>query len=232
MISEIQIQNFKSIQDLTLRPGRVTVLIGENLKDDEQRLYTVQRDSEAEKHYGGWTLVLQYLREKKFRQAFQLNRYLIVQVDTDVAEHAGFDVPRQNQNGAIPLGDFIRNVAERLRTEIGEPDWAAYGDRFIFAIGVEQLECWLLPLWFSDARGEQTVNCTNRLGGCAQLRDTLDRKNYQWIRRERKEPSSYHIASQGYRKRAVLDSQGLRNPSLAVFLEELNRRAIMLPQLE
>jgi len=30
MISEIQIQNFKSIQDLTLRPGRVTVLIGEN----------------------------------------------------------------------------------------------------------------------------------------------------------------------------------------------------------
>jgi predicted ATPase len=30
VISEIQIQNFKSIQDLTLRPGRVTVLIGEN----------------------------------------------------------------------------------------------------------------------------------------------------------------------------------------------------------
>lgn len=29
-ISEIQIQNFKSVQDLTLRPGRVTVLIGEN----------------------------------------------------------------------------------------------------------------------------------------------------------------------------------------------------------
>ena len=30
MISEIQIRNFKSIQDVTLRPGRVTVLIGEN----------------------------------------------------------------------------------------------------------------------------------------------------------------------------------------------------------
>lgn len=30
MISEIQIKNFKSIPDLTLRPGRVTVLIGEN----------------------------------------------------------------------------------------------------------------------------------------------------------------------------------------------------------
>jgi len=30
MISEIQIQNFKSICDLTLKPGRVTILIGEN----------------------------------------------------------------------------------------------------------------------------------------------------------------------------------------------------------
>lgn len=30
MISEIRIQNFKSIEDLTLKPGRVTVLIGEN----------------------------------------------------------------------------------------------------------------------------------------------------------------------------------------------------------
>jgi AAA15 family ATPase/GTPase len=30
MISEIQIRNFKSIRDLTLKTGRVTVLIGEN----------------------------------------------------------------------------------------------------------------------------------------------------------------------------------------------------------
>ena len=30
MISEIQIENFKSIANLTLRPGSVTVLIGEN----------------------------------------------------------------------------------------------------------------------------------------------------------------------------------------------------------
>ena len=30
MISEIQIKNFKSIANLTLRPGSVTVLIGEN----------------------------------------------------------------------------------------------------------------------------------------------------------------------------------------------------------
>ena len=30
VISEIRIRNFKSIHDLTLKPGRVTVLIGEN----------------------------------------------------------------------------------------------------------------------------------------------------------------------------------------------------------
>ena len=189
-------------------------------------------DPQAKEKYGGWTLVLQYLREKKYEQAFQLNRYLIVQVDTDVAEDVGFDVSRQNRNGRIPIEEFIRDVAARLKDEIGEADFTLYGDRFIFAIGVEQLECWLLPLWFTGADAKQTVNCTTRIGKCAQLRDALNEKNYEWIRKERKEFLSYDLASRGYRKRAVLLSQGPRNPSLAAFLEELNRRAIVLQELE
>ncbi len=208
------------------------ILLGYFQQQREPGVYREHPDPQAEKQYGGWTLVLRYLREKKFRQAFQLNRYLIVQVDTDIAEDDGFNVARQNQNGQIPLMEFMRNVAVRLRVEIGEPDWAVYGDRFIFAIGVEQLECWLLPLWFADARAEQTVNCTGRLGECAQLRDALDRKNYQWIRRDRKDFLSYHIASRDYRKFAVLHSRGFKNPSLAVFLDELDRKAIRLPELE
>jgi hypothetical protein len=36
----------------------------------------------------------------------------------------------------------------------------------------------------------------------------------------------------GYRKRATLFAQGQRSPSLALFLAELNRRAIQLPALD
>lgn len=208
------------------------LLSGYFQRQREPVIHREHPDPQAQKPCGGWTLVLQYLREKKYQQAFQLNRYLIVQVDTDVAEDAGFDVPRQDHHGPLPIEEFIRRVAARLQYEIGAEDFARYGDRFLFAIGVEQLECWLLPLWFAGSGAEQTVNCTARIGRCAQLRDALDAKNYHWIRRERKEFLSFDLASQGYRKRVVLASNGPRNPSLAAFLEELDRRAIVLAELE
>ncbi|HEY5345176.1 MAG TPA: hypothetical protein VIK62_02405, partial [Verrucomicrobiae bacterium] len=118
------------------------------------------------------------------------------------------------------------------KEEVGPEDVAFYGERFIFAIGVEQLECWVLPLWFDDAKGEQIVNCTTRLGGCNQLRHELTAKNYRWIRNEEKSPLSYDFASREYRKQGTLVSQGPRSPSLAIFLNELNRRAIQLPAVE
>jgi hypothetical protein len=208
------------------------ILIGYFKEQREPDVHREHPDPRAEKQYGGWTLVLQYLKEKKYQQAFQLNQHLIVQVDTDVAEDAGFDVPRQNEHGKLPLAEFVQKVVERLRNEIGQQDMALYGDRFIFAIGVEQLECWVLPLWFNDAKGEQTANCTNRLGDCNQLRDELKKKNYRWIRKEEKDPLSYDLASREYRKRGTLIVQGTRNPSLAIFLDELNRRNIQLPAVE
>src|SRR6266446_5973492 len=150
------------------------VLIG-YFKEQREPVITFDfPDPQAAMHTGGWTLVLQYLREKKFRQAFQFNQHVIVQVDTDVAENPGFDVPKQDDNGPLRVEVFIANVVARLRQEIGEEDCAKYGDRFIFAVGVEQIECWMLPLWFHDARGGQIANCTARLGACPQLRDALN----------------------------------------------------------
>lgn len=208
------------------------VLIGFFKDQREPDIHREHPDPQAEKQYGGWTLVLQYLRQKKFQQAFQLNQFLIVQVDTDVCEESGFDVPRQDAHGPLELTDFVAKVVGRLKVEIGADDFAIYGDRFVFAIGVDQLECWVLPLWYNGSKGEQTVHCVERLGGCSQLRDALDRKNYQWIRKEKKDPLSYEVASRGYRNTGVLHSQGPRSPSLAIFLEELKRRSIVLQPID
>jgi hypothetical protein len=208
------------------------ILIGYFKEQREPDIHREHPDPQAEERYGGWTLVLQYLREKKYEQAFQLNRFLIVQVDTDIAEERGFDVPRQDEHGPLRLEEFVSRVIARLKSEIGEEDLQFYGDKFIFAIGVEQLECWILPLWFNDAKGSQTVNCTNRLGACNNLRDQLGQKNYRWIREEEKKPLSYDLASRGYRNRDVLLTSGPRSPSLAIFLEELDRRTIFLPETD
>lgn len=204
------------------------VLIG-FYKEQREPVITFEfPDPQAKEPVGGWTLVLQYLRAKKFRQAFQVNQFVVVQVDTDVAEDAGFDVAKQNAAGPLSLEAFVAAVVERLKQEIGSEDWATYGKRFIFAVGVEQIECWILPLWHSDAKGEQIANCTNRLGQNAKLQDELKAQNYRWFGGASKDPRSYDFASRGYRKRKFLMTEGVRNPSLGLFLKQLELRAIVL----
>ncbi|HEV7403772.1 MAG TPA: hypothetical protein VGO11_12625 [Chthoniobacteraceae bacterium] len=208
------------------------VLLGYYKVQREPLITFEHPDPQAAQHTGGWTLVLRYLREKKFRQAFQTNSFVVVQVDTDVTEDRGFDVPKQDEHGPISLGAFTEKVVSRLQEEIGNEDWLTFGERFIFAIGVEQIECWVLPLWYAGAKGEQTANCAARLGANPNLRNELTAKNYAWITPNKKEPLSYDLASRGYRKRATLLAEGPRSPSLSVFLRQLQDRAIVLPPAE
>jgi len=130
---------------------------------------------------GGWTLLLEYLKGKKFREAFQLNQYLIIQVDTDVSEHKGFDVAKQDENGPLSVERLVANVIERLKQEIGAEDWLSYGDRFIFAIAVNEVECWVLPLHEQEAsKAGKIVNCLEALAG-ALKRASLDAEGKQGL---------------------------------------------------
>ncbi len=206
------------------------VLIGYFKNQREPEINFDQPDVRRVPSHGGWTLVIQSLRERKYRQAFQFNQFVTVQIDTDVSGESGFGVPRQDVNGPMPVEEFIPRVIDRLKAEIAEEDLVRYSDRFIFAIGVDQLECWLLPLWFKDSKGKQTSNCTNRLGECPQLRDELNRKRPKlpWIRPEEKDQGSYDVASKGYKKRATLIADASKNPSLAFFIELLDQQNIIL----
>jgi hypothetical protein len=45
---------------------------------------SLQPEIDKDKNFGGWTLVFDYCRSKKFQEAFQSNDYIIIQIDTDV----------------------------------------------------------------------------------------------------------------------------------------------------
>lgn len=208
------------------------ILLGYFKRQREPAVHREHPDPQSEASFGGWTLLFKYLRDKKFRQAFQLNRFLIIHVDTDVSEERGFDVPHQNENGSLSVAKLVENVIERLRKEIGEQDLATYAGRFIFAIAVHQTECWVLPLWFSDAHARKTTGCVETLGHCLNLRERLKQKSLPWIRAEEKNARSYDEASRDFRKTDILHGPGRRNPSLALFLDDLDQRHLILPPEE
>lgn len=175
--------------------------------------------------FGNWENVFRYLREGLYEEALEYNKYLVVQVDTDASEHANFGVPQQE--GGTPLSPeaMVERVAEKLREIIGAESIEKYRGRMIFAICVRDVECWILPLWEVGAKAAKTTGCLQTLNA------VLAQKNEPTISENKKVPP-YENASKGYRKRATLVADGPRNPSLAVFLRDLEGRNIKLTALE
>jgi hypothetical protein len=201
---------------------------------DQPRILRItqrQPDSDATgeatwQQFGNWENVFRYLKEGMHRDALEFNEYLVVQVDTDASEHQNFGVPQREAGQPLSPEVLVERVAAKLREILGPEDCATYGGRLIFAICVQQIECWLLPLWETGAKAAKTSGCLQTLNAA------LARKNERTINPDDKKVPPYDNASRGYRKRAVLLAEGVKNPSLAVFINDLNMRAIQLPAIE
>jgi hypothetical protein len=195
-------------------------------QDAEPFLKPYQPDPTAEgenawQEFGNWENVLKYLREQKHRDALEFADFLIVQIDTDVSEHVNFGVSQREDDQPLEPPAMVARVSEKLREIIGPKDMDFYGDRIIFAICVREIECWLLPLW-DTARAAKCEGCTNAVDRALAQRDHAPLN---------KDPERYRFASKEYAKRKTLLGEGPKNPSLGIFLEELNRRNIVLTQV-
>ncbi len=122
-----------------------------------------ETDKNRSENYGGWTLVFEYCKSDRFKQAFQFNDYIIIQIDTDVCEEKHYDVSKRNEDGKeLEPVDLIHNVREKFKKElIGEEFFNNNKEKIIFAISVHSIECWLLPLYFTDNRKAKIVNWTD-----------------------------------------------------------------------
>jgi hypothetical protein len=172
----------------------------------------------AWQEFGNWENVLKYLAEKKHRDALEFADFLIVQIDTDQSEHTNFGVSQREGDQVLEPPAIVAKVREKLQEIIGTDDLEFYGERIIFAICVREIECWLLPLW-DKSKADKCEGCTKAVDRA------LTKQNEAPLN---KDPERYRSASKEYAKQKALLSEGPRNPSLAIFLEELSSRNIVL----
>ncbi len=165
---------------------------------------------------GNWHKVLEYCSSEEFRGAFQFNDYLIVQIDTDVAADYGV-YGRDEEGNDVSADSMIERVKTQLRERIGAEFYPRYDSRILFAVSVHSIECWLLPLFFSDNRKAKLVNCLDTLN------QGLRKKKSYSIDPENKNPRYYNDISADYTKRKRLMQLHAFNPSLEAFIHELER---------
>lgn len=187
---------------------------------------SLQPEINRDKSYGGWTLVFNYCKSKVFQESFQSIDYIIIQIDTDVlvdSENSNYNIPRRDENGdELTPQQLGEKVIEKFRDTIGENFYNKYQQRILFAISVDSIECWFLPLYYKDNRKSKTQNCLDTLN-----RELAKKHNFT-LDPNAKNPEYYREISKQYSKQKVLMKHYAENPSLKIFIEEIQSRDIKI----
>jgi len=163
---------------------------------------------------GNWYKVLEYCASVEFRGAFQFNDYLIIQIDTDVAQDYHVS-PNDNEGNELTPVQLIEQVKLAIIAKIGDDFYQQHQDQILFAIAVHSIECWLLPLYCDAGKKGKLKNCL------ATLNYELGRKMGFTIDPHNKRIKYYERISEDYSERKVLMKNYEANPSLHRFINEL-----------
>ncbi|MCU0288906.1 MAG: phage tail protein [Acidobacteria bacterium] len=170
-----------------------------------------ETDRYTQKNYGGWAMVFEYLKSKKFKDAIAFTDYFIIQIDTDVSPE--FGIPHQEAGRDLTLEQLYTRVKEKIISSMDMDFYDKHKDRFIFAISIHSIECWFLPLYYSNKRKSTPHNCLYILNQRLESKErfTIDRKN----------PRYYETISKKFKNKRRLISLAANNLSFKIFLESL-----------
>lgn len=168
---------------------------------------------------GGWSKVLTYCTSMNFKVDFQVNDFIIIQIDTDRCFEMPFDVPHELNGKKLPVEELIENVKKRLKrgfeSAFGDEFLPDFEHRILFAITVHETECWLLPLYYiKEKEAESIKNCY----------ETLNKK----VKGLQKTYKIYDALSDDFTAPKKLEKASQANPSFKIFIE--NELKLKIPQ--
>ncbi len=185
-------------------------------QEDEPDIRYIQPPRPLTETPAGWGHVFKSLERKDYEGALQYNDYLIIHIDTDVQEEPGFDVPRREKGRELSVSDRVDRVITRLKQHIDTGFHQANAHRILFAIAVDTIECWLLPLLYDNKKAAKTTRCLE------SANQALRKANRDALSADRKFPRTYEKASIGYRRRKTVIELHDKNPSLELFIKQLD----------
>lgn len=177
--------------------------------DQEIQAFEPLRDQTGKKQEegtGGWTRLLTYLSESRFREDVLNSEYTIVQVDSDICDEVNFDVKKDTSC----IVTFIESIKAKLISSIDKNElfYETNQEKIIFAISVHSLECWLLAIC-KDLKVEKITGCFEALQ--RECKDIKVEKNY----------STYDKLSRVFLKNKDLLKISSKNSSFDIFIKLL-----------
>jgi hypothetical protein len=197
--------------------------------------------------FGNWYKVFDYCGSERFFRAFDdKNTFFVVQIDTDCADDKNYDVKTKNeQRGKLPVNEVVNNVKQKFENlfieKFGDDFLDKNKHRILYAISVDEIECWLLPLYYIDQNKAATNNCfyklnekwreigepihDNKKGKKSYIQDEPRRKDIK--KSKLGEVPTYQKISKSFLENRVLMDKYAQNPSFKIFIE--NELQIKVP---
>lgn len=196
------------------------ILVG-LLKDDDLSIDPLQpaRDATDENlaaSAGNWDKVFEYCESSRFEYAVLNTDFVIVQIDSDIFKTKEISEKYKLYFASnISVEDCVLQIQTMLIELIGIDFYASYSSKIIFAISIDSIECWLLPIYFQNQpkQASKTVNCLNTLNQILSKQE-----NYAI---DKKKPQYYRKASKPYLKHKDFLKLYPMNPSLKIFVESV-----------
>ncbi|HRA72774.1 MAG TPA: hypothetical protein PLB11_08110 [Flavobacterium sp.] len=172
-----------------------------------------ETDKSKAENIGGWGNLIEYCKSEVFKKSFQIIDILILQVDTDICEEYG--VPKKEAGIDLTPEQLVEKVKLKFIDIIGEDFYKNFSDKIIFAISVHSIECWLLPIYYTDNKKSKMVNCLGTLNSKLNIVEgfTIDENNKNF--------TYYEKISKIYSKRKKLILYYKLNPSFKIFIDDL-----------
>lgn len=179
-----------------------------------------ETDRQKSANIGGWGNLIEYCKSEVFKKSFQIISHVIIQIDTDVCED--YDVQKKESGKDLTPAELSIKVVEKFIEIIGEEFYNLFSDKIIFAISIHSIECWLLPIYYNDNKKIKVVNCLNTLNQKLSKIEgfTIDPNN--------KNLDYYEKISNFYSKRKKLLLKYKSNPSLEIFIQNLDEKFNLL----
>lgn len=183
---------------------------------DVRPLAPLRDATDALQGFGGWYNVFEYCKSSVFKDAFIQIDYFVIQIDTDCAHEKHYDVPPVHGE---TTGQFIERVIAKFegifRDSFGGEFYELQKERILFAVSVDEIECWLLPIYLSDKKTQaSTNNCIKKLNLA------FSKMNQDGINPSKKNPKMYEKLSKPYSKHKTLKVSYPQNPSFNYFVEQ------------
>ena len=178
-------------------------------------------ETDKQTGFGSWVNVIKSCEEEDFEEMFLFNDYVVIQIDTDVSEQKGYDVPKVKDGKKLEPNELCEKVIEKLKSLIEEDVLEKHSEKFLFAIGIHSMECWLIATVKSGRNKEETDNCLFKLNS------QLTRKNMNAINPNNKNSfksrKTYHELARKFRNKKEIEEYSKYNVGFEMFVEQVKQ---------